>query len=93
MAITVQITGGRKVENGHEIAYSVNGRGGQGIVFSSRADLAQWVDDNSLTAEDLLALLFRIWKAKDPTMTLANVTGRSITFDPTAPVASVLKVS
>jgi hypothetical protein len=81
MATTFSITGVKNVANGYEAKYTINGDASRGIVFASAAAFSQWVDDHPLTEEDVLALAFRVWKAKDPGLNIANIVGKTLTIN------------
>jgi hypothetical protein len=59
-------------------------KGGEGIIWSSKADAAQALDDaaSRLDAEDLLLMLLAVWRRANPAMTNPSVVvGKTITFD------------
>ena len=81
MAISLRITGVKPVENGWEIGYTVNGHR-KGIVFGSKAQAGEWLDEHQFTEEDLLALALRTWKANDPNLNnVGAVTNREFIVD------------
>lgn len=58
--------------------------GGEGIIWSSKADAVQALDDaaSRLDAEDLLLMLLAVWRRAHPDMTnVSLVIGKTITFD------------
>lgn len=84
MAISLRIISVRQVENGWEITYTV-GADRRGIVFGSKAQAVEWLDQHEFTEEDLLALALRTWKANDPNLNnIGAVTNRVFTIDLTS---------
>lgn len=81
MALTVQILDLKQVEGGTEITYLVDGVHRKGQVFANKAAAQQFVQDHAITDEDLFAMALRTWFARDPSLTLSNITARVMTLD------------
>lgn len=60
------------------------GTGGEGIIWSSKADAVAALDDAAerLNAQDLLLMMLAVWRRAQPGMTNPSVVvGKTMTFD------------
>ena len=66
---TLAISGTRNVEGGVQLSLVKNGESGDGVVFSNRQALREFIEADPFTSEDALRMLLRIIHAADPTFT------------------------